>query len=264
MPWYYANTGQQVGPVTDADFERLAREGVIQSTTLVWREGMQQWVAYATIAPPPSPVLEPSSASSPPLAQVTCLECGKAVPAEETVQFGNAVVCSACKAGYIQKMREGALPPMAEGPRYGGFWIRVLAKIIDSLIVGVPIGIAAVALIFGLGYQNLLFGSAQDIQGMIASLAIQLGAQALIMVVNGFYTVWFVHKYSATPGKMICGLRVVNADGSKLSFGRNVGRYAAEIISGMACDLGYLVAAFDNQKRTLHDFICNTRVVYKR
>ena len=87
--------------------------------------------------------------------------------------------------------------------------------------------------------------------------------QALIMILNGCYTVWFVYKYSATPGTMVCGLRVVNADGSKMSLGKNIGRYGAELVSGLACDLGYVIVAFDAQKRGLHDHMCNTRVIYK-
>ena len=37
----------------------------------------------------------------------------------------------------------------------------------------------------------------------------------------------------------------------------------AELLSGMICDIGYLIVAFDSQKRGLHDHICNTRVIYK-
>ena len=157
---------------------------------------------------------------------------------------------------------------MAEGPRYAGFWIRVAAKIIDSLIIGLPIGLLMLVAIFGFGFNNPFFngvtpGAAPNLQSMLPALGLQLGLQALIMILNGFYTVWFVYKYSATPGKMVCGLRVVNADGSKLSLGKNIGRYGAELVSGLACDLGYVIVAFDAQKRGLHDHMCNTRVIYK-
>ena len=52
MPWFYSNAGPQIGPVSDAEFENLVRQGTIQSTTLVWREGMSEWQPYASLSNP--------------------------------------------------------------------------------------------------------------------------------------------------------------------------------------------------------------------
>jgi uncharacterized membrane protein YjgN (DUF898 family) len=46
MQWFYASNGQQKGPVSDEEFEKLVREGVIRSDTLVWRAGMPAWVPH--------------------------------------------------------------------------------------------------------------------------------------------------------------------------------------------------------------------------
>jgi len=35
------------------------------------------------------------------------------------------------------------------------------------------------------------------------------------------------------------------------------------MVSGLACYIGYIIVAFDDQKRALHDHMCNTRVIYK-
>lgn len=75
------------------------------------------------------------------------------------------------------------------------------------------------------------------------------------------YTVYFMARHEATPGKLILGLRVVRADGSRLSVGRIVGRFFAEMLSGVIFFTGYVMAAFDERKRTLHDILCDTRVV---
>ena len=77
------------------------------------------------------------------------------------------------------------------------------------------------------------------------------------------YTTWFLGKYAATPGKMALGLKVITADGGKVSYLKAFGRYFAEIVSGIILFIGYIMAAFDDEKRTLHDRICNTRVVKK-
>jgi uncharacterized RDD family membrane protein YckC len=73
--------------------------------------------------------------------------------------------------------------------------------------------------------------------------------------------VFFLGRFGATPGKMVCGLRVVTAMGDRISYGRATGRFLAEILSGLVCYIGYIIAAFDEQKRTLHDHICSTRVI---
>jgi uncharacterized RDD family membrane protein YckC len=62
---------------------------------------------------------------------------------------------------------------------------------------------------------------------------------------------------------MACKLEVVTADGGKVSYGRALGRYFSTWLSSLICAIGYIMAAFDGQKRALHDHICNTRVIYK-
>ena len=63
---------------------------------------------------------------------------------------------------------------------------------------------------------------------------------------------------------MACKIKVVTADGGRVSYARAFGRYFAKMLSAFTCMIGYIIAVFDNpQKRALHDHICNTRVVYK-
>ena len=60
---------------------------------------------------------------------------------------------------------------------------------------------------------------------------------------------------------MALGLRIVRADGSSLTYGRATGRFFADYLSNLILFIGYIMAAFDDEKRTLHDRICDTRVV---
>jgi len=62
---------------------------------------------------------------------------------------------------------------------------------------------------------------------------------------------------------MATSLRVVNPDGSAVSYSKALGRWAAQIVSGLACCIGYLMIAWDPEKRGLHDRMCNTRVIRK-
>ena len=55
----------------------------------------------------------------------------------------------------------------------------------------------------------------------------------------------------------------VTPTGAPISSGQALGRSAAEILSRLICLIGYIMAAFDSEKRTLHDHIASTRVVFK-
>ncbi len=245
-----------MGPVSQEEFERLARNGEIRPDTLVWKEGMPNWVAYSTIQPPP--VAQEGSAALPPVtpaeAEAVCAECHRIFPKSQTVEIGGNPVCASCKPAYVQKLREGVVSstvPMI----YAGFWIRVLAKVLDGLIIGLAtvllLGVlAAVFIPIGTKTQNPIF-------------FITFGVLAFGIVMAAVtYQIWCLPKYGGTPGKRILRLRVVTAEGGPISWGRAIGRFFAEILNGMIpLYIGFIIAGFDAQKRTVHDHICSTRVV---
>ncbi len=189
-----------------------------------------------------------------------CAECGRPFPDEEMVGYLTAFICAGCKDRFFQKLREGAkLPGLRE---YAGFWIRFGAKLIDSLILSAVMMIFMVIL-FAIGGATLYSVKNPDDFRFIAAVVALYGLFfILIMGVQCFYHVWFVVKYGATPGKLALGLKIITADGKPLTLKRAFGRFGAEIfITGLTMNIGYLIAAFDDEKRTLHDHICSTRVV---
>jgi uncharacterized RDD family membrane protein YckC len=60
---------------------------------------------------------------------------------------------------------------------------------------------------------------------------------------------------------MALKVHVVTADGGRVSYARALGRYFAKLLSAFTLLIGYIIAAFDPERRALHDRICNTRVV---
>jgi uncharacterized RDD family membrane protein YckC len=60
---------------------------------------------------------------------------------------------------------------------------------------------------------------------------------------------------------MACKLKIAVEDGGRVSYLRALGRHFAKYLSAMILLIGYIMAAFDDQRRTLHDRICETRVV---
>lgn len=264
MNWHYADHGKQVGPVTDEQLFQLFQTGRINADTLVWREGLPDWVTFhqATanmpIAPLSQQVPSPVSVTPKNANEVVCAECGQVFPTGETVQFGKAHVCAACKPVFLQKLSEGAKINTGE-LNYAGFWIRFAARFLDGLILGIPFLIVYFAAVFPIITANVHNHDRTPPQLGVLPLLIQFG----FMGVRMCYEIFFLSRFGATPGKMACNLRVLTAEGEKISFGRATGRFFSEILSGMTCYIGYIIAGFDEQKRALHDHICSTRVVYK-
>ena len=257
MNWYYVDAGQQAGPVDDTRLAALASSGKILNDTLIWREGMDNWQMYGEVLGPSAgaPAAPPVAASLTP-SEAVCAECGRIFNVQDMIPYGGVHVCAGCKPVFMQKLAEGAKFDTG-ALNYAGFWIRVGAKVLDGLILGVVFGLPLI--IFAIigaraGADRQEFGVFQ---------VLQLVFQLLLTAANICYQIFFLGKYGATLGKMACGLRVVTAEGGKISYGRATGRAFAEILSGMICYIGYLMVAFDDQKRGLHDHICNTRVIYK-
>ncbi len=254
MSWYYAENNERRGPIEDAAFQTLVATGTITPETLVWREGYADWLPFSkapasanTSRPAPVDTAGPLATMEPVSSAAACSQCGRLFPADDMVSYENRYVCADCKPAFFQKIKEGA---SVVGEReYAGFWIRLGAKFLDGIIMNIASQI--VQLIIGMGMRNS------------PETAAIIGA-VVALVINAGYVIYFTGKYGATPGKMACKLQVIRADGSPLTFGRATGRYFAEILSSLTLLIGYLMAAFDEEKRTLHDRICDTRVIRKR
>ena len=168
--------------------------------------------------------------------------------------------------GVVRGMHPAAA--VAAGRHYGGFWIRFLARVIDSVILIVINGIVRIplTLMFGLGTMGMR-GLGEARGGLIFAPALMgvVGLSALIGIALGAaYEVYFLSAQGATPGKMALGLRVIRPDGGPISPMLALGRHFALWISGIILMIGYIMAAFDPEKRALHDRICETRVIYSR
>jgi uncharacterized RDD family membrane protein YckC len=258
MDWYYAQDGRQMGPVPEAELPRLVSEGAITNETLVWHSGMGEWQPYGTtIGVPPLPHMPAAAAVSEqpggPGAQRFCSSCGKPFPASELTFFGDSAVCAWCKPGYIQRLAQAGTAPA--GPRtlrYAGFWIRVLAYLIDGMIIGAIRWAVLLPMGFGLWRRP-----------MDPDYAFSwIGTAPLVSLAVGIcYFVFFWTQYGATPGKMVLKLKVITPEGGLISAGQAVGRYFSQILSGLILCIGFMMAGWDDEKRALHDRIAGTRVI---
>jgi uncharacterized RDD family membrane protein YckC len=265
MNWYYAVDEEQVGPLTEAEFDALVKEGRIKPDTKVWRDGMAEWASYSDLAyvagaPPvataPIPAAAPAGvASTMTLAPASavlhsgyhkCVECGGSFPEIEMISFDNAWVCAACKPVYVQKLKEGIAPMGALN--YAGFWIRAGAKVLDGIILCV-VFVAIDLLII-----RVVMVTNQQAAGLVN--------YAANLLIGASYATFFNGRFGATPGKMALSLKIVRPDGEPISFARALGRFFAEKLSGLILCVGYMMAGWDEEKRALHDRIADTRVIH--
>lgn len=132
---------------------------------------------------------------------------------------------------------------------YAGFWIRAGAAIIDSILVLIII-VPILTAIYGAEYwqsDSLIQGSWDVLFNYV------LPAIAVI--------IFWIYR-SATPGKMVTGLTIVDAQtGGKPSVGQFIGRYLAYYVSMIPLFLGFIWVGIDKRKQGWHDKLAGTVVI---
>lgn len=123
---------------------------------------------------------------------------------------------------------------------YAEFWRRVVARLLDFLIIVLPS-----SLIIVLGNKSA-------------------GAEALAtLVFMAYCVVMESSEKQATLGKMAVGIKVVDVQGNRLSIGRAVGRHLGNLLNALTFGIGYAVAAFSKRGQALHDMVSGCYVVHK-
>ena len=143
------------------------------------------------------------------------------------------------------------------GVRYGGFWIRFVAAIIDGIIVQAVV----LPLSFMVGGVTGFAGAMSGIQN--TGLQFMGGVFGFVIGVAGSWLYEALMESSsrqATLGKMIFQMKVTDLSGNRISFARASGRYFAKWLSGLTLFIGYIIAGFTERKQALHDMVAGTLV----
>jgi len=154
--------------------------------------------------------------------------------------------------------------PWPQGPvpvyRFGGFWIRVAANLVDSLLLQVILW-----LLFAVGILGYSSGSQEELTGDTLLRFYQLDWSYLVtleLIVGMAYLTIFLGSRGQTPGKMMCRLKVIRTDGTELNYSlamlRSLGYY---LIHYFTLNLGFLWVAVDPRKQGLHDKLAKTYVI---
>jgi uncharacterized RDD family membrane protein YckC len=227
--WYYLDSDRkQHGPVAAAEIREALRAGRIGDATLVWRDGLSEWRPLAQLA------AELGLSSTPP------------APPDSSSVDPAVVVFNAD--------RPAASRAAANDIVYAGFIRRWAALFLDSLIIAIPLVIVAVVVAIPLGLSQ---------GGGDQGAAFAQGIYYLLYLIAAplYYAGMESSVHQATLGKRALGIKVTDNDGRRLSFGHALGRWFAAALSYLTLYIGFLMAAFTERKRALHDIVAGTLVV---
>ena len=97
MEYYYAVGGERQGPVSEEELKTLIQTKAVNAETLIWHAGLKDWKRLAEVAAKNPALSGAEPVSGAPARQGVCLECGKAHPVQEMIQYRDSWVCAACK-----------------------------------------------------------------------------------------------------------------------------------------------------------------------
>jgi|ERR1700722_7043754 len=192
-----------------------------------------------------------------------CSACGQPVSAVPPVGVAPAQPGPGLPAPYAAPP---ALAPILPSP-YAGFWLRVVAHLIDDLLLGIGFGILVLIAVAIVGVGSLrtmiegMNGEDPQIPAAMISAIIFVGLASMLLV-------WIYNagmessRHQGTLGKMALGLIVTDSQGRPIGFGHATGRYFAKLITGLIpFGIGYAMAGFTEKKQALHDMIAGCLVL---
>lgn len=142
---------------------------------------------------------------------------------------------------------------------YAGFWVRLSAYVIDSVVVFT--GLLIVRLIFA----GISLAGGDAITG--TDILFHYSLKDIVLYgLKVLYFIAFTYLTGTTLGKKAMNLRVVSSNPEEkltllnVVYRETVGRF----LCSLPVNIGYIVAGIDSEKRGFHDMLCDTRVVYRK
>jgi RDD family protein len=159
-----------------------------------------------------------------------------------------------------------------------GFWKRYVAYSIDLVLVWL-----AMELLCRLFFPSMGADEQEQLRALMASMQnpeappqdqtalltqafgllawLTVLSSLLYLVVGGAYFAFCESSgWQATPGKRMVGIKVVDAEGSRIGRGRAIARFLAAALSWLTLNIGHALAAWTPERRALHDYLADTRV----
>jgi len=235
--------GTPRGPIPRVLVEERIDHGLWPATVRIAEVGSRQWKAYreldAAAAPLAPPVAEP-------------------LP-EKPFHRGDIAVTPVPRS--VQATSPALPAALPNDPAVeAGFWRRCAAALIDGLLLGAAFAALSATLFTALPLAVSIGG-----RGGLAVLPGLVAGFGLFSLVGQwlYFALFEGSRLQATPGKLAMGIKVVDERGRRIGFAHASGRFIGKILSGALFGIGYLLPAFSDRKRALHDMVANTLVVFR-
>lgn len=232
--WYAHLEGVSEGPFSMLEIRELIRISRIDAKTSVNRVGSSSW----------HPAAE-DELLAPHFSVAAVVDAGYA-PAKTFTRPRHVVVDQHIDLAEVLRQQGLSISGL-----YAGFWIRLFSYIIDTIILFfvIILTVAVFLAVFSGFFENQrLFRSCLEISQYMAVLF--------------YFSVFQTGRWQATPGKRLLGIYIRREDGGAPTTVQSMGRYFAYTLSFLFFFLGFIMIAFDKEKRGLHDILAKTRVVY--
>jgi uncharacterized RDD family membrane protein YckC len=155
----------------------------------------------------------------------------------------------------MEKSQHAQVTCLQSPVTYAGFWLRLVAALVDCLALFIPFCI--VALIVTVTVRLVSATRGYDPGALIFTVL----PPVTIVATWLYFAVMESSSWQATLGKKILGLYVTDVEGKHLSFGRATGRFFARSLSSITAGVGYLMCAFTEKKQALHDMVASCLVL---
>ncbi len=208
--WYYAAGEQQQGPIAEADLRDMLLAGELPPSTLVWSEGMANWVSAEKV--PDLYQVPPASAPtvSPQPLETTTVDS----PQPVLGAHGPSMTATAIAPENVVRGRQA--------------WNRFLARVADGFLFSLVLGVF------------LGFSSQEQPTFLDAALA-----SALSLGLFAFLEAWFLSRWGMTPGKWVFRIRVVHQEQRFLTYGEALRRAFQVLVQGMFFGIPPMVLVFE-------------------
>jgi uncharacterized RDD family membrane protein YckC len=190
-----------------------------------------------------------------------CPSCGQPTGAVPAGERPAAAVAGAPVSGPAMAPGWAARPSVS----YAGFWLRVVAFIIDAIVlqfirlaVTLPFAASLSMRMFMRGRMPMSPEEWAPFAGLFGRLIF------ISIVINWLYFALLESSaWQATLGKKALGLEVTDLGGSRISFARATGRFFAKFLSAIILLIGFIMIGFTQKRQGLHDMVAGTLVIRK-
>lgn len=188
-----------------------------------------------------------------------CTKCGAQM--DEGASF-----CPSCGQSVVPPSGEPHPVSPASAPlnlttirtAYAGFWLRLLAWIIDRLVLSAAFLLVLMPLV-PVFFRHRPFE--HSMHGPVTAVLTLWFIAVQLVGVWLYYALFESSSWQATPGKRALGLFVTDMQGRRISFARATGRYFGKYISAAILFIGYFMIAFTERKQALHDMLADCLVL---